>query len=126
MALSETEIFGSATGKQYKFGFKSSDAPVISQFTARSFTSNVMPEVTAIATDGEGHAEAIAVSLPSKRKIEISFEGYITESFNELTLANSLTFLSRFFVFQKVGKPIKKGDFQTVTIDYVSHAGITS
>lgn len=126
MALTETQIFGTAAGKNYVFGFQASDAPTITAFTARKASSDVAPEVYATATDGEGHIEAIAVSLPAKRMITLSLEGYITASFSALTTANTFTFLGRFFIVKKVGVPVNKGEFVSVTIEAESHAAVTS
>jgi hypothetical protein len=126
MALTETQIFGTAAGKNYVFGFQASDAPTITAFTARKASSDCEPEVYATAVDGEGHVEAVAVSLPSKRKISLSLEGYITSAFNKLTVAGSFTFLGRFFIIKKIGVPVNKGEFVSVTIDAESFAAVTS
>ena len=126
MPLTETQIFGSALGKTYVFGFQASDAPTITAFTARKASSDVAPEVYATATDGEGHIEAIAVSLPSKRMITLSLEGYITSSFSAVSVANTFTFLNRFFIIKKIGVPINKGEFVSVTIEAESHAAVVS
>jgi hypothetical protein len=126
MALTETQIFGTAGGKNYVFGFQASDAPSITAFTARKASSDVAPEVYATATDGEGHVEAIAVSLPAKRMISLSLEGYITASFSAISVANSFTFLGRFFIIKKIGVPINKGEFVSVTLEAESHWQVTS
>ncbi len=126
MALSEAQIFGTAAGKNYVFGFQASDAPTIANFTARKASSDVAPEVYATAVDGEGHVEAIAVSLPAKRMISLSLEGYITSSFSALSVASSFSFLGRFFILKKVGVPINKGEFVSVTIEAESHWQVTS
>jgi len=126
MALTETQIFGTAAGKNYVFGFQASDAPTITNYTARKASSDVAPEVYATATDGEGHIEAIAVSLPAKRMITLSLEGYVTSAFSSLSVANTFTFLGRFFIIKKVGVPINKGEFVSVTIDAESHWQVTS
>jgi hypothetical protein len=126
MALTEAQIFGTAAGKNYVFGFAAANAPSITAFTARKASTDCEPEVYTTATDGEGHVEAVAVSLPSKRKISLSLEGYITAAFNELTVAGSFTFLGRFFIIKKINKPINKGEFVSVTIDAESFAAVVS
>lgn len=118
----ETENHGAA----YVFGFAAADAPNISNFTGRKAQSDVEPEVFATATDGEGHVEAVAVSLPAKRMINLSVTGYISSSFDAKTVANTFSFLTRFFIIKKISDPRNKGEYVEVTIDAVSYANVTS
>lgn len=114
-------------GAQYVFGFKDADAPTgLTGFTARKAGSDVEPEVFAEATNGEGAAEATAISLPASRMINLTLVGYISTAFNKLTVPNSFTFLSRFFLIKKISEPRNKGEFIEVTIEAVSKKNITS
>lgn len=124
MALSHTDLFGNAT---LVFGFQASDAPSISNFLARAVaTSDAEPEIFVTATNGEGHVEALAISKSANKMINCSFVGYITTSFNKLTVASDFTFLGRKFFIKKISDPRPKGEYVEVTIDAVSYPLVTS
>lgn len=122
MPNDQTELHG----QSYVFGFAASDAPSISNFTARRAQTDVEPEVFDTATNGEGHVEAVAVSLPANRMINLTLSGYINSSFNKLTVGNTFTFLTRFFIIKKISDPREKGKFIEISIDAVSYANVTS
>ena len=109
------------------FGFAAADAPTISGFLARVVaTSDAEPEVFVQATNGEGHVEAVAVSKTANKMINASFTGYITTSFNKLTVGNTFSFLGRFFIIKKISDPRPKGEFVECTIDAQSFPLVTA
>lgn len=109
------------------FGFAAADAPSISGFEARTVaTSDATPEVFETATNGEGHVEAIAISKTANKKIDCSFVGYITSSFNKLTTPTNFTFLGRRFFITKISDPRPKGVYVEVTIDASSFPLVSS
>jgi hypothetical protein len=114
-------------GAQFVFGFAASDAPSITNFSARAVaTSDAEPEVFVTAINGEGHTEAVGISKPANKKISCSFIGYINSSFNKLTVADTFSFLGRFFFITKISDPRPKGDFVEVTIDAMSYPLVTT
>jgi len=112
-------------GAQYRFGFQDADAPVIAKFHCRTAELNWEPEAREEAQNGEGHAEAVAVSLATKRMITGSFTGYVDDDFEASDLPNGFNFKGRYYVFQRASDPRRKGVFVEVTIEAISKAGIT-
>lgn len=129
MALIKATQFGA----QYKWGFKSTDAPNFGPtFVARAADLSIEPEVSSTATDGEGHVDSHTVSLAAQRKITGSFTGYVTDAFNADSFIEGFSWIpagisasSRYFVITKIGLPVKKGDYVEVTVEVESHKGIT-
>jgi hypothetical protein len=124
MALAHTDLHGNTT---LVFGFAASDAPSIAGFLARSVsTSDATPEVFVTATNGEGHVEAVAVSKSANKMISATFTGYITTSFNKLTVGNTFSFLGRFFIIKKISDPRPKGEYVEASIDAESYPLVTA
>jgi len=113
-------------GQIYEFGFHAADAPAITGFVARSAETKYGPEILAQSTDGEGHTDGVTVSLPSKRLIEGTFTGYITDQFDPLTLPGTFQFLGRLFIIKPGGisKPRRKGEYVEVSIEATSYANV--
>jgi hypothetical protein len=115
MALVNTDLHGNTT---LEFGFKASDAPSIPGFLARTVSSSdAEPEVFVTATNGEGHVEAIAISKPANKMINATFTGYITNTFNKLSVPSTFNFLGRKFFIKKVSDPRPKGEFVEASIE---------
>jgi len=124
MALTQTDLHGNTT---LLFGFTASDAPSISGFLARTVSTNdAEPEVFVTATNGEGHVEAVAVSKSANKMINATFTGYITTSFNPLSVSSTFSFLGRFFMIKKIGSPRPKGEFVECSIEAQSFPLVTS
>ncbi len=117
-------------GNQYVFGFQSSDAPVIANFSARKAELTYEPETFVPATDGEGLTEAIAVSKKTHRKITAVFTGYIAAGFSGNSFNNTFTFdvdsVTRFFIIKSISDPRNKGEFAEVAITAESYALVNS
>ncbi len=113
-------------GAIYKFGVTSSDAPVIAGFTCREAELKYAPEVKEEAQDGEGHADSVTVSKPNKRMISGTFTGNVSDAWDPLSLNDSFTFNSRFYVIDDISEPRKKGKYWEVVISGTSKAGIQS
>jgi hypothetical protein len=109
-------------GQNYIFGFESKDAPVINNFFARKAELRYEPEIYVTATDGEGMTEAVAVTLPAKRKITGTFSGYVKTGFSQANLLNTFSFKSRKFIVKSISDPRNKGEFAEVSIEAESFA----
>lgn len=117
-------------GNSYVFGFTTADAPVISNFSARSAELTYEPEIFVQAMDGEGLTESVAVTKSTHRKITGSFTGYIASGYSGNSIANTFNFtvdgVSRFFIVKSISDPRKKGEFAEVTLNVESYALVTS
>lgn len=126
-------------GLQYDFGMLTANAPVITGFNARKADLKFEPEVYQEAQDGEGHAEAIALSDASHRMITGTFTGYILATLGTgganapgrvNAIPNTFSFtvngVSRFFIIKSMSEPRNKGEFVEVSLEVVSKSLITS
>jgi hypothetical protein len=111
-------------GATYEFGFQAADAPAIAGFVARTADLKYEPEVDAVATDGEGHADSVTTSKPSKRKITATFTGYITDQFDPVSLPEGFNFNARFYLIKNISEPRQKGQYVEVSIEALSLAGV--
>lgn len=122
MALVDSNQYGAT----YEYSVESGDVPVISGITLRRAELKWDPEVMSVATNGEGHVEAIAISKVNKHKITATFTGYIAQGTDPNSLSQSFTFEGRFFLRTSFTQPRQKGDFWEITLEAVSHANVTS
>ena len=120
MALVSTNQHGAL----YVFGFQAADAPVIAGFVARSAEITYEPEVRALAQDGEGHVDAVALSKPNKRKWTGRFTGYILDTFDPTALAEFFSWEARKWFIGPISEPRTKGEFVEVTIEAESFANV--
>lgn len=108
-------------GQQFVFGFDSADAPTgVTGFFCRGCDIREEPEVKAMATDGYGQVEAVAVSKVAFRMKTGSFVGYIDkDTFDAAAAAatGQLVFLTETYFVKSVSEPRRKGDFTEVTIE---------
>lgn len=111
----------------FVFGFAAADAPTITGFFARSVASaDREPEAFAVATNGEGFVEAVAIAKPSGKMLKFQFTGYVTTAFDPSTLGNTFSFMGRFFFIKKISDPTPKGQFKEVSIDAESYPLVSS
>lgn len=122
--MADTELHGAS----YAFGLTSTDVSGISiaGFTPRSITYDAEPEVFAMATNGEGHVEAVAMTLKGRRKLSASLVGYISTGFSSANVDNTFSKGGRNFFIKKISEPRRKGDFVEVTIDAESYFNVAN
>lgn len=113
-------------GQVYEFGVGAADVPQITGLIPRSAETKYGPEVFAEAKDGEGHTDSVTTSLPTKRQIDGTFAGYITDQFDPLLIPGSFQFLDRLFIIKPNGisKPRRKGEYVEVSIEATSYANV--
>ncbi len=126
-------------GLSYDFGMFSANAPTITGFNARKAELRFEPEVYQEAQDGEGHAEAIALSKATNRMITGTFTGYILSTLGSgganapgrsNAIANTFSFsvngVSRFFIVKSISEPRNKGEYVEVSLEVVSKSLVVS
>lgn len=117
-------------GQSYVFGFGSGFAPTIANFTARGAEFKIDNEIWAVATDGEGMTEALALNIASARKVSLTLTGYISTGFTAIQLPTNfnLTYggVNRFFLIKDISEPHKKGEYVEISLSCESFALITT
>ena len=117
-------------GIAYNFGFASTDAPTIANFTARKAALKYEPEVMEDAQNGEGLVEATTLTNAASRRISGTFTGYITAGFSANGISNGFSFVvnsvSRFFLVKSISDPRDKGKYTEVDLEVVSNILVTS
>lgn len=124
MAYANSNAYGAA----YLFGFKSTDAPSIAGFFARSAELRFELETFVQLKDAQGITRTVISAKPYATKITATFTGYITSSFNLSTLGGNFQFppsTGFYYTIRAVSQPKRKGEFNEVTFEAEGYPFVT-
>lgn len=107
--------------KTYVFGIADDNAPDIDGIDmVTSAEVRYEPEVFVTATDGTGHATALA---RTPAKATGTFTGYTSSG--SATVGLSFQWDSRTWITKSIGESRKKGEFVELSVEAESFAGVT-